>query len=258
MQQRFRRLTVVLVATTLAGGGLILVACGTDNGATIATPQVDAGKDPGTTRDPVAPTDTDSGDAGAKAPVDCGIVPKLRETIAADGFRCGFYSADAGVDGAAPSKNCASTQTCCNPAIAVGGAFADARPPSFCADGKNGETVCAEQDVANGSDYQPGFNSNSWECADNANCPNATDICVMFTSKASTNNSPVNIGPDTRKPTCNAPRSFKQGGSRCKAGPTVAADEIRLCSLTDKGCPATTECTAFNANGRDLGYCKAN
>ena len=255
MQQRFRRLALFIGASTLAMGGFILVACGTDNGTT-STPQlpgVDGGKD-GAKGDTSTGTDPDAGGGtdGAST-VDCGSSPQLRTNTAVDGFFCAFYKPEAGA-----SANCTAAQTCCNPGIADGGAFAGKFPPAFCAIGKVDETGCALQDTANGSDYQPGFFSNAWQCNDKTACL-AGEICVMITSPHVTNpgTDKANVGVDTKAPAgCKEYKSYKMGGSICKTGAPIAG-EIQLCSLSDPGnCGVGTTCQPFNGNGRDLGSCR--
>jgi hypothetical protein len=254
MHKRFRRLALFVGGASLAGGGLILAACGTDNGSTVATPQVEAGN-----RETGGNPDTGTGsDAGVVdgSTVDCGNVPTLRTNTAAGGFYCAFYKADAAVDGAAGLGNCVTGQTCCNPGIADGGAFANKFPPAFCANGRGGDTECVAQAAAHASEYQPGFFSQAWQCDDSTACP-AGEICVMFTSPyVSKPGDVVNVGIDTKSPAaCGVYKAYKQGGSICKAG-TAAANEVKLCSANDPTCGAGTTCLPFNGNGRDLGSCR--
>jgi hypothetical protein len=255
MQQRFRRLALFVGASTLAMGGFILVACGTDNGSTSTpVPGVDSGGKDSAKGDTSTTTDPDGG-TGSDSPsgVDCGSSPQLRTNTEADGFFCAFYKPEAGA-----SANCAKGQTCCNPGIADGGTFAGKFPPAFCANGTGGDAVCAAQDTANGSDYQPGFFSNAWACNDKTACA-AGEICVMFTSDFVTNpgTDKANVGVDTKAPAaCHEYKAYKMGGSKCKTGAPVPG-EVQLCSLSDPGnCGAGTSCQPFNGNGRDLGSCR--
>ena len=258
MQQRFRKLALFVGASSLVGAGLIVAACGTDNGTTATpVPGVDSGgkdsakADTGTTPDPDGGTMTDG------ATVDCSSSPELRTNTAAGGFRCAFYKSDAAVDGAAGLNNCTAAQTCCNPGIADGGPFDKKFPPAFCADGKVDETGCATQDTARGSDFQPGFFSNAWQCNDDTAC-GAGEKCFMYTSPHVTNPADTaNVGIDTKAPAaCKDYKAYKQGGSKCHA-PPKAVGELQLCSTNDPGtCGAGTSCQPFDGAGRDLGSCR--
>jgi hypothetical protein len=255
MQQRFRKLALFVGASALVGAGFIVAACGTDNGTTATpVPGVDGGgKD--SAKGDTSVTDPDTGTETDGATVDCAKAPVLRSNTAADGFFCAFYKpADGG------TANCTATQTCCNPGIADGGTFAGKFPPAFCADGKGGDTVCAAQDMANGSDYQLGFFSNSWECNDKTACA-ADEVCVMITSPYVTKPGMdfANVGVDTKAPAaCHEYKAYKQGGSKCiKPADIDAKSMVRLCSMTDPGnCGAGTSCQPFNGSGRDLGSCR--
>src|SRR4029079_12198161 len=120
-------------------GGLVMLACGTDNG-TIATPPQEAGPKPDSGGKDTSPPDddgsipdTDGGDSGA----DCTKNPILRDYTT--GFRCAFLPAnDAGPDGGSNS-NCTNTQECCN----TGDKYPDGGfAVSFCANAKGGEPIC--------------------------------------------------------------------------------------------------------------------
>jgi hypothetical protein len=251
--QGFRKLALFVGAASLAGGGVFVVACGTDNGSsTVATPQVEAGRsDTGTTPvDSGGGTDSAAPDSG----VDCSKNPKLRDNTAA--FRCAFLAADSGADGGAAST-CANTETCCNTGDKVGTAF----QPAFCASAKGGDTVCAAQAASKGSTYATG---SAWECADNSACGGATPVCCMIQDPARlvlSSKNTLNIGntPATDKnhpPACGVQRVYNEGGSRCKA--SCATADIKLCSLTDTSCGAGTTCTPFVdfTNFVDRAYCK--
>ncbi len=260
MQQRFRKLALFVGASALAGAGFIVAACGTDNGTSTPVPSVDSGgggkdsskTDTGTTPDPDGGTIPDS------STVDCGHIIALPTNTTAGGFRCGHYKADAAVDGAASLSNCAATQTCCNPAVADGGAFSGKFPPSFCADGKVDETGCATQGPMHNSDFQPGFFSHAWECSDDTACSSGQK-CFMYTSPHVTNalTDKANVGPNTKAPAaCHEFKAFKEGGSKCHAG-AAAAGEIQLCSVNDPGtCGAGTSCQPFDGDGDDRGSCR--
>ncbi|MDB4934763.1 MAG: hypothetical protein JWP87_1735 [Labilithrix sp.] len=259
MQQRFRKLALFIGATTVVSGAFIVVACGTDNGTTATPPVPETGtKDTSPVGDGGGPSDQDGDTTPDGEAADCATAPILRSNTAAGGFFCAFYKAEAGVDGAAGLANCTSTQTCCNPGIADGGAFAGKFPPAFCADGKLGDNGCAAQDTVHGSDYQLGFFSNSWECNDKNGCP-AGDICVMTTSPYAMAGNHVNLGPTNNKgvpKACGILESYQQGGSKCKTGAVDPTTEIQLCSTTDTGCPAGQTCKPFDGAGRDLGACR--
>ena len=250
MQQRFRKLALFVGATSMVGAGLIVVACGTDNGNPVATPSVDGGKTDtggGKTDGPVDPgTDGAVPEGGVDA--DCSKDPILRDNTA--GFRCAFQDAG-GADGGAPL--CTSAQTCCNTESKTTG-------PGYCADGK-GDVACTTN-PPQGSTFTVG-KAKAWECADKTNC-GAGLTCCMITDPAQIALDPknvVNIGKtlatDKVHPAaCNVARVFKEGGSRCKATCDSAKD-IRLCSMTDP-CGAGTTCTPFVdfTNFVDRGYCK--
>ncbi len=254
MQQRFRRVALFVGATSIVGAGLIMVACGTDNGNPVATPSVDGGKTDtggGKTDGQVDPgTDGAVPEGGVDA--DCSNNPQLRDNSA--GFRCAFKSQDAG--GADASPTCGTTQSCCNTESKATG-------PGYCVDGKNGtEAACIAAGPANGSTFNAG-KGKVWECADKSAC-GAGQTCCMITDPSQIALDPknaVNIGKtlatDMRHPAaCNVARVFKEGGSRCKAT-CDAAKDIRLCSLADP-CGAGTVCTPFVdfTNFVDRGYCK--
>jgi hypothetical protein len=246
MQQRFRRLAVFFGAVTLAGSGLVMVACGTDNGDTVATPQVEAGKDTGAKADTGSTTDPDGStvvDAAAEA--DCKDNPKLRNNE--NGFYCTFKKFDAGAEGGA---NCGNGETCCNPSEKIGADFA----PSFCATGKD-DTACKAQAAANNSSFDAG---SAWACADNAAC-NGGEVCCLIQDPArlpktlNIGNTPAN---DAKHPqACGAKTAYNAGGTRCRTGPNCAAGEEKMCSLNDDTCGAGTKCTPFEGFFRDMGYC---
>jgi hypothetical protein len=251
--QGFRKLALFVGAASLAGGGVFVVACGTDNGSSsVPTPQVEGGKDSSTTPvDSGGGTDSAAPDSG----VDCSKNPKLRDNTAA--FRCAFLAAGSGDGGA---STCANTETCCNTSDKTdAGAF----EPAFCATGKTGDTSCKAQAVSKGSTFTAG---NAWECADNSGC-SAGQVCCMIQDPVRLAADPVknklNIGntPATDKnhpPSCGAQRVYNEGGSRCKAACEPAKNDILLCSLTDNSCGAGTTCTPFvdYTNFVDRAYCK--
>lgn len=248
MQQRFRKLAVFFGATTLAGAGLILVACGTDNGEAVATPQVDAAKGTdGSSKDGGPGTDPEGGpqiEAGPDA--DCSNSPKLRNNE--NGFYCAFKKFDAGTEGGA---NCGNLETCCNPSDKIGADFA----PSFCATGKD-DTACKTQAAANNSSFDAG---SAWACADNSQCAGANEVCCLIQDVArlpktlNIGNTPAN---DKNHPAaCGVKTAYNAGGTRCRTGPSCAAGEEKMCSLNDDTCGAGTKCTPFEGFFRDMGYC---
>jgi hypothetical protein len=249
--QGFRKLALFVGAASLAGGGVFVVACGTDNGSsTVATPQVEAGKtDTGTPPvDGGGGTDSATTDSG----VDCSNNPILRDNTSS--FRCAFLStgsADGGV-------TCENTQTCCN-GDKVGGV----NQKGFCASAKGGDTVCAAQAVDAGTQYVTGA---AWECADKSACP-GSQVCCMIQDPVRLAADPVknklNIGntppTNTKHPAaCKAQYAYNAGGSRCKAACEPAKNDLLLCSLTDNSCGAGTTCTPFVdfTNFIDRAYCK--
>ncbi len=253
MQQRFRRLALFLGATSVVGAGLVVVACGTDNGNPIPTPSVDAAKTDGggKTDGQVDPGDDGSVPEGGGTDADCSKNPVLRDNK--DSFRCAFKSADAG--GADASPTCTNTQACCNTESKATG-------PGYCVDTKDGtEAACIADGPANGSTFTPG-KGKVWECSDSTACAGQTGkVCCMITDPAAAAADKVNIGKtlatDKVHPAaCNVARVFKEGGSRCKAS-CDAVKDIRLCSLTDP-CGTGTVCTPFVdfTNFVDRGYCK--
>jgi hypothetical protein len=242
MQQRFRRFALFFGATALAGGGLIMVACGTDNGTT-PTPSLEAStpKDGSGNNSETSTTNPDGGGiADAAAEADCTKDPKLRDYTA--GFRCAF--SDAG--GRDSGSNCTNVETCCNSEDKVGTAF----QPSFCAVGKNGDTTCKAGAAGANSSFDAG---NAWECADKNAC-NAGQICCMVVDQAqAAAGKSLNIGntlasDKNHPPACGVKRAFNEGGSRCRtpAMPGACpAGEIKLCSLSDQNCGGGTTCTPF-------------
>jgi hypothetical protein len=248
MQQRFRKLALFVGAATLASGGLVMVACSTDNGGTTPTPAFDGGG--GGTKEGGGGGGTEAGmnEAGPQpdgggADADCSKNPVLRDNTA--GFRCAFLAAGAGGDGGA--STCAPTETCCNTNDkAADGGF----EPAFCASAKGGDTVCMNQAASKGSTYATGA---AWECADKSDCTGG-QVCCMIQDPVRLAADPVNNkvklvvnSKDKVHPVaCNALDALNAGGSRCKATCDTAANDIRLCSKTDDGaCGAGTTCTPF-------------
>jgi hypothetical protein len=264
MQQRFRRVALFVGAASLAGAGLIVAACGTDNGDPIPTPNVDSGKgDANNGKDTSVNPDPDSSvPDGGEGGVDCTNSPKLRDFT--NNFRCAFI--DAGGSDAGPV--CQNDQTCCNTSDKVGSAF----QPSYCTPGpaKGVDTnqvpaTCKAGAVAAGSTFNAG---NQWECADKHAC-GAGQICCIIQDQARLAmdaKNKVNIGntpaTDTKHPAaCGVKRVYNEGGSRCRTpvgGNCPDAVEIKLCSMTDNNCGAGTVCTPFIdfQNFVDRGYCK--
>ena len=262
MQKRFRRLAMFMGAAALVSGGVVMLACGTDNG-TVATPPIEGGPkvDGGgggdtSMTDPDTGTDPDAGGADA----DCSKNPILRDYT--NGFRCAFVAPnDAGPDGGTNS-NCTNLEECCNTGDKIGAAF----QPSFCATGKNGtESLCKAQALAHNSSFDAG---QTWECADKNACAGggaAGPICCLVQDLDRLALDPVknklNIGntPSTDKnhpPACKVQRSYNDDGSRCRTA--CAGTEFRLCSLTD-ACPAGNTCTPFvDFQNTHRGYCKPN
>lgn len=258
MQQRTRRLAMLLGGSILATVGF-LAACSTDNGTSpLPGTGTDSGrdtkKDGGDTADD-DDDDTTPGDGGTDP--DCANAPKLRKSND-QGFYCAFFTRDAaaGDAGAGGNRNCSNDETCCNPGKGADGKF----PPSFCAStprdtkgGNNGQTACNAQAAANGSNWAG--SGSTWECGDKTNCDTG-EVCCMFTWDGGANDK-VNLGPlqdnDVNKQ-CKALQAYKQGGTRCAT--SCASDEIQLCSLSDDSCTGNQKCTPFSGQFRDLGACR--
>lgn len=259
MQQRFRRLALFVGASALVGAGLIVAACGTDNGSTpVPTPGVDGGgkdssKTDGSTTDPDGSTDPDA----ANAP-DCANEPKLRTNTTTSGIYCAFYKRDGGaVEGGLGTSYCENDDTCCNPADVTAGTH----ELSYCAQGKGGDK-CAAQAAANSSVWTADAGS-SWECSDKNSC-SAGQVCCLMQDQAKLALDPaknkLNIGTFGKNnpnspPACNGHAAYNAGGTRCTTGTTCGAGEYKLCSLSDDNCGAGTKCIAIEAFFRDLGYC---
>lgn len=255
MQQRFRRLALFIGGASLAGAGLVVAACGTDNGDTVATPQVEAGKDTGAKTDSGTPGDTDSAIPDASAP-DCSGEATLRTNTPTSGIYCAFYKRDGGAaEGGLGASYCENDDTCCNPGK-VGSAF----PPSYCADGK-GADKCAAAAAANNSQWTNDAGT-AWECSDKNSC-GAGQVCCFIQDQARLAADPTdklnpggygNNNPQ-HPPACNGKAMYNVGGTRCTTGNACAAGEYIVCSKSDDNCGAGTKCTAVEAQFRDLGYC---
>lgn len=253
MQQRFRRLALFIGAASLACGGLIVVACGTDNGGSTPTPQQDGAKPDGGGKTD-GPTGNETSIPDAEAP-DCAAEAVLRSNTATSGIFCAFYRRDAAAPEAGVGQSyCENDETCCNP-----GKKGTAFPPSYCADGK-GANACAA-DPNNAPSWTPDAGT-SWECADKNSC-GAGQICCFFQDQARLALDPTDkLNPGgfgnnnpAHPPACNGKAMYNVGGTRCVTGTACAAAEYRVCSLTDS-CGAGTTCQAVEAQFRDLGYCK--
>jgi hypothetical protein len=265
MEQRTRRLIILVGGTLMASAGLFVAACSTDNGTTplpggsSGTSGTSGGTDSGKKKDTGGTSsggeeeDTGAPDDGGST-ADCANAPRLRTNT--DFFRCAFFTRDAG-DDAGPSSSCTNNEICCNPGK-TGADFG----PSFCAShpaaqkGGDGPKECSEQsNEKTGKAWAP-YQSSTWECADKNNCaPN--QVCCLFTWADAGALDKVNIGPlqDTAvNKDCKAQQSFKQGGTRCATA--CATDEIRMCSTSDQNCEAPKVCSPFVSLFRDLGYCK--
>ncbi|MDB4943438.1 MAG: hypothetical protein JWP97_2972 [Labilithrix sp.] len=262
MVQRFRKFALFIGAASAIGAGLIVVACGTDNGSATPTPTVDGSKPDSAKGDGgVDLPDDDAGPGQQDASdVDCGNNPKLRDF--STGLRCAFL--DSGTD-AGPV--CPNNETCCNTSDKVGTAF----QPTFCAPGAKGGTYedgkakCAAEAPNAKSSFMTG---NAWQCADKNQCDTG-QICCMIQDPARLATDPkntLNIGntpkTDTKHPVaCGVQRVYNEGGSRCRTpvgNNCPDATEIKLCSLSDNNCGAGTTCTPFiDFQGFvDRGYCK--
>lgn len=256
MQQRFRRLAVFFGGASLAGAGLAMVACGTDNGETVATPQVEAGKDTGTKADTGTNPDPDGSTVTDAGGPDCANEAVLRTNTPTSGIYCSFFRREAGApDAGVGASYCQNDDTCCNPAK-VGAAF----PPSFCAQGK-GADKCAAEAAGNGSTWTADAGS-AWECADKDSC-GAGQVCCFVQDQARLAADPTDkLNPGgygnnnpAHPPACNGKAMYNTGGTRCTTGAACGAGEYLVCSKSDDQCGAGTTCTAVEATFRDLGYC---
>jgi hypothetical protein len=256
MQERTRRLAILVGGSLISCGALILAACSNDSGTTpipTANGGTDGGRDAKTTDAKGGSTtdgtpETDSGSA------DCANAPKLRSND--DGFFCPFLPRDAGD---ASATNCTHDQTCCNP-----GRNADGKnPPSFCATtpradkGVADQTQCAAQAVDFGSEWIA-KEGKTWECGDKNNCSTG-QVCCMFNQidPPLSGTDKVNVGPNLNKTlpvACAAKQAFKYGGTYCAA--TCGDEDIQMCSATDNDC-APKKCVPFEVfpGGRNLAYC---
>ena len=121
MQQRNRRLAILLGGSLFAALG-VLAACSTDNGTTpLPGAGTDAGRDSTKGDDEEPGEDEDGGDTPTDGGTpDCSAGPKLRSID--KGFFCAFFTRDASAPGAADAsanaggnRNCGHEETCCNP-----------------------------------------------------------------------------------------------------------------------------------------------
>jgi len=241
MQQRFRKLALFVGATSLVTGGLVIVACGTDNGTTPtpAPPEASTPKDTGTGTETGSGTDGGT-DSSTGADADCSKNPVLHDNTT--GFRCPFI--DAG--GAEAGSNCTNTETCCETSDKVGANF----QPSYCAPGGVKGTVdagaqCQAAAAANNSSFNVG---DAWECEDKFACPAGLVCCMVVDPGQAAMGKTLGIGntlatDKNHPPACGVQRAFNEGGSRCKAA--CAAGDKKLCSKSDDNCAAGTTCTPF-------------
>lgn len=252
MQQRFRKLALFIGAASLAGGGLIVVACGDDNG-TAPTPQADAARVDGGGPKETGPG-VDTGIPDASEP-DCAGEAVLRSNTATSGIFCAFYRRDAAAPEAGVGQSyCENDETCCNP-----GKTGTTFPPSYCADGK-GAGACQTAAPTAPSTWTPDAGT-SWECADKFSCPSTAPVCCFFQDQARLALDPTDkLNPGgfgannpAHPPACNGKAMYNVGGTRCATA--CAANEYKVCSVTDT-CGAGTTCQAVEAQFRDLGYCK--
>lgn len=244
MQQRFRKLALFVGATSLAAGGLVVVACGTDNGTTPtpAPPEASTPKETGTGSETGPTTDGGTPDGSTGADADCSKNPVLHDNTA--GFRCPFI--DAG--GAEAGSNCTNTQTCCETSDKVGAAF----QPSYCTPGGAKGTVdavaqCKAGAAANNSSFDAG---DAWECEDKLACGAGQICCMIVDPGQMAMGKTLGIGntlatDKNHPPACGVQRAFNEGGSRCRTGATCPTGEKILCSKSDDPCAAPTKCTPF-------------
>jgi hypothetical protein len=239
MQQRFRKLALFVGATSLAAGGLVVVACGTDNGTTPtpALPEASVKETGGNETGPT-PEAGPQPDGGGGADADCSKNPVLRDYT--NNFRCAFINPDAGDAG----SNCHNGETCCETSDKTAdGGF----EPSYCASGAKGDgtLTCQNAALANNSTFVKG---DAWECADKNACAAGQVCCMIVDPGQMAMGKTLGIGntlatDKNHPPACGVQRAFNEGGSRCKA--TCATGDKKLCSLSDDNCAAPTKCTPF-------------
>lgn len=230
--------------SVLIAGGLLAVACGTDNGSSSsgALPTPDSSKnDTGGGGFDSGGDDSGDNDSGG-GDADCSKAPKLHPAMDGGSFYCPFKMADGGNAGP-----CTLDESCCNGGKESDGGFG----PSFCATDPSVSKAVSDPltkcTAASGGDWPDG--GSAWQCADNNNCAAGEVCCLVGTG--------VNIGPSTSKTipkACNAKQAFKFTGTRCEKT-QCGAGEIKLCSLSDQNCGAGTTCTPFSALSRDLASC---
>jgi hypothetical protein len=243
MQQRFRKLALFVGAATLAAGGLVIVACGTDNGGTTPTPTFDSGgggaKDGGGGGTEAGMNEAGPQPDGGGADADCSKNPVLRDDTNA--YRCPFIDAGGGDGG----SNCVNAETCCETSDKVGTTF----QPSYCAAGAKGDgnATCKAAAAAHQSSFDAG---NAWECADKNACATGQICCMIPDLGQVAMGKTLGIGntlatDKNHPPACGVQRAFNEGGSRCRTGATCPTGEKKLCSLSDDNCAAPTKCTPF-------------
>jgi hypothetical protein len=236
------RLYMFLGGTFLAGGGLIAVACTTDNGGTTPVPIAnDSGRDTGNGSSSGGSSGGSSGSPDDGGGADCGNIPTPKSS---QGVYCQGANVDAGAD-ASPHKTCnsANNEICCGGTPIDSGVF----NPSSC--------EVATEDTPG---YQVGTCNAStqleWHCTEPSHCPGAAVCCVMRSDAGA----PL-AQQDDDYPGC--PVYFTSGrfvgGTRCRVD-DCEAQELQLCSQ-DSDCAnisANAKCHSITVSGKYTGVCK--
>jgi hypothetical protein len=236
-----------LGGTTLVGGGLVAVACSTDNGTTTNVPTVgDSGRQDTGGGSSGASSGGSSGSPGDAGGPDCANIPKPKSS---DGPFC-FSVLDASPDGSTASMNCpaADNKICCSGGRKPNDAGFE---PSQCVSATENGNVYDEG--ACDTEADPAFTTDvkEWHCMEAAHCPGSGAICCATVSEAGA----PKPGQDNDFPGC--PVYFQSGrftdGTRCRDN-ACEANEIQMCS-SDTECKAG-KCVPITIEGRYGGYCR--
>lgn len=258
--RQMQKFALFLAGTFVMAGGVLVVACGTDNGSSSsgALPTPDTGKPSSSGNSSGASSggqdgssSGSSGDPDGGADADCSRAARLHNAMEAGAFYCPFKAADGGNSGP-----CTIDQTCCNPnaKLADGGfngSYCATSPVATKTGAGSNQTFCQAGAAAASSDWAEA--GTAWECADKNNCA-AGQSCWLVGDG-------VNVGAASTgsgiPKACNAKQGYKFTGTVCSAAQPVpgAMQAIKLCSPDDMNCGAGTTCTPFLALSRDLATC---
>gem|GEM_PF-2455793 len=264
-----RHVAMLVAASASAVAGVALFACNPEKFGAIPFPDYDGGtqttRENPQTREPVGDDDGPS-DAGsdaslpAPAPTPCdGVEPVLRSVTNDKGFFCEYYTRDGGASPTSLStKNCASSETCCNPARG-----ADGFPPSFCATGRSAN-ACADQAARVGSQWPAPTSTNlasSWQCSNQLACGSGESCCLFRNPSIEDASKKLNIGKFPSSSGCSGLVAYNAGGTRCTMG-ACPSGEFTICSsnTASTACKSGEKCVPFRSTPvkgaqRDLGYC---